>query len=94
LNLRPSNHPGHYPVTERRGVAILHFGATQTLQSFAYTYNAMGMMLSASNAQQRIDYGYDAVYQLTSEVVNVSGTVTTNFWRYDSAGNLRKGVKL
>jgi hypothetical protein len=49
----------------------------------------MGMMLSASNAQQTIDYGYDAVYQLTSEVVNVSGTVTTNGWSYEAAGNLR-----
>jgi RHS repeat-associated protein len=46
-------------------------------------------MLSASNAQQTIDYGYDVVYQLTSEVVNVSGMVTTNGWSYEAAGNLR-----
>jgi len=61
----------------------------QTLQQFAYTYNAMGMMLSASSAQQTIEYGYDSVYQLTSEVVNVSGTITTNSWQYDTAGNVR-----
>jgi RHS repeat-associated protein len=62
---------------------------SQTLKDFAYTYDAMGMMRSVSNAQQRIDYGYDAVYQLTSEVVNVNGSITTNTWSYDAAGNVK-----
>jgi RHS repeat-associated protein len=61
----------------------------QTLSGFAYTYDVMGMMRSVTSGNQVIDYGYDAVYQLTSEVVNVDGTITTNAWRYDAAGNLR-----
>jgi RHS repeat-associated protein len=61
----------------------------QTLQGYAYTYNAMGMIESVSTGQLTVAYGYDGVYQLNSEVVNVSGTVTTNTWRYDAAGNLR-----
>ncbi len=45
--------------------------------------------LSASNAQRKIDYGYDAVYPLTSEVVRVStGSTLINRWSYDAAGNI------
>jgi RHS repeat-associated protein len=41
-------------------------------------------------SNQVIDYGYDAVYQLTSEVVRVStGSTTTNSWSYDAAGNVK-----
>lgn len=82
-----------YDLESRLTNLTIRSGIGSTLQQFGYTYDAMGMMRSVSNAQQRIDYGYDAVYQLTSEVVNVSGTVTTNGWRYDSAGNLREIVQ-
>jgi RHS repeat-associated protein len=61
----------------------------ETVWASAYTYDAMGMMRSVASVNQIVDYGYDAVYQLTSEVVNTSGTVTTNGWSYDSAGNMR-----
>jgi RHS repeat-associated protein len=46
-------------------------------------------LLGAGYSEQRIDYGYDAVYQLTSEVVRVNnGAAVTNAWTYDEAGNV------
>jgi RHS repeat-associated protein len=68
------------------------------LQQFGYTYDAMGMMRSQNSQSllgtgysvQTIDYGYDAVYQLTSDVVRVNGGAgVTNRWSYDAAGNVR-----
>jgi RHS repeat-associated protein len=47
-------------------------------------------LLGAGYSEQRIDYGYDAVYQLTSEVVRVDGgAAVTNAWTYDAAGNVK-----
>ncbi len=79
------------------GLIIQHSGAlesrltnlgirsgSQTLQSFAYPYNARGMMLSA----QKLDCGYDAAYQFNSEAVRVSTDSTiTNTCSYDANGN-------
>jgi len=52
----------------------------------AFTFDAVGNLLSARNAVATNTFGYDAMNRLTSSVSRVAGVAFTNFYRYDLGG--------
>ena len=61
-------------------------GSTQ-VQGWSYGYNAMGMITGIFASAETNLYGYDAIYQLTSETVMDASSSNATTWRYDEAGN-------
>jgi len=65
----------------------------EVLSSYSYTYDSAGNRTSVSeNGGSAVSYGYDNVYQLTSETRTGTNAYTV-LYQYDDAGNRTQMVK-
>ena len=72
-----------------RPVTVAHRRGVTLLASFDHSYGPAGNRLRVTeNDGRQVDYGYDALFQLTSERVSAPGTApSTVSYTYDAAGN-------
>lgn len=68
---------------ESRLTSLVTTNSGNTVQSWYYGYNSMGMITNITNSLSTWSYNYDAIYRLTNEFYNGSDT----FWAYDLAEN-------
>ena len=72
---------------EWRPISITTSNGAARVQGWDYGYNAMGMITGIYALAETNLYGYDAVYQLTSETVLDGSSTGATAWAYDEAGN-------
>ncbi|MBI4835362.1 MAG: RHS repeat-associated core domain-containing protein [Planctomycetes bacterium] len=70
-----------------------HNQTSTLISSFVYTHDLVGNRTAMNlNGGDSISYGYDSIYQLTSE--SRSGSISyTNTWTYDLVGNRKTQVE-
>jgi RHS repeat-associated protein len=65
-------------------------GSGNGVESFSYTYDGVGNVLTRADANTNIveGYGYDALNRLTSSSLTAGGNPVSKLFSYDSVGNL------